>query len=820
MAGSAPRPTSRVGRFELLRVLGRGAQSTVWLARDPRLEREVALKLIEGADSAALGEGLAEARAVAALNHPHIVPVFEADVHQPPGAAVQSYLVFEVVPGESLAERLKSRGALAPRAAVEMLLGAVDAIAQAHAAGVVHRDLKPSNVLLDAAGRARVTDFGIAARTHAGAAPVAAAGTPRYIAPETLEGQAPTPAVDVFALGLLIAECLLGRALVDDPGAEAAMARIARGDREPLALPAATPQPVDDALRAIVHRCLAHDAAARYRDARELHGALLAWLSPPATVAASDDQPDAAPKAGVLEFLLRRMRHKSDFPALSDSVSRIQRVANAENESLGSLAAEILKDVALTHKLLRLVNTASYSHAGGGTISTVSRAVALIGFAGIRNLALSLVLLEHMNDKLHAEQIKQEFVRSLMAGTLASELSSASRDAEEGFIAALMCNLGRLLTEFYFPEEAEQVRRLVRPGAAPAREAPRLPVPEAQASATVLGLSYEDLGVGVAKSWGLPDSLQRAMRAPAGAPPSQPPAQAADRQRWLAAASNEVADALLHAEPHEAAARVNAVAERHARALGLAPRDIAEAVQRARARLTQLADGLQLRLRPGSAAERLLDRPFSSAAAAEAAFADSLSGHALGEPGAASATPAGQVDVAGVLAAGIQDITATMVGDSFKLNEVLRMILETMYRALELRRIVFCLRDARTGELVGRLALGEGSEGLAPRFRVALKPSAGQPIDLFAAVSLKGADTLIADATLPAIAPRLPTWFKGDLAAPTFLLLPLTLKGAAIGLIYADQSKAGAIRIEEKELALLRTLRNQAVMAFRQASGG
>lgn len=812
MAGPQAR---RIGRFELLRVLGHGAQSTVWLARDPRLEREVALKLIEGADAAALGEGLAEARAVAALNHPHIVAVFESDVHQPPGAPAQSYLVFEVVPGESLAERLKSRGAIAPRAAVELLLGAVDAIAQAHAAGVVHRDLKPSNLLLDAAGRARVTDFGIAARTHPGAAPVAAAGTPRYVAPETLAGDAPTPAVDVFALGLLVAECVLGRPLVEEKGAEAAMARIARGDREPLALPAQTPQPIDDALRAIVQRCLAHDPAARYRHAGELHAALLAWLAP--VPAGTSD--DAAPKAGVLEFLLRRMRHKSDFPALSDAVSRIQRVANAENESLGSLAAEILKDVALTHKLLRLVNTASYSHAGGGTISTVSRAVALIGFAGIRNLALSLVLLEHMNDKLHAEQIKQEFVRSLLAGTLAAELSPLSRDAEEGFIAALMCNLGRLLTEFYFPEEAEQVRRLVRPGAAPARETPRLPVPEAQASASVLGLSYEELGIGVARSWGLPESLQRAMRAPAGASPSQPPAQPGERMRWLATASNEVADALLHAEPHQAAQRVNAVAERHARALGLAPSDVAEAVQRARTRLTQLADGLQLKLKPGSAAERLLDRPVSPTAAADAAFADSLSGHALGDPRPAAAV-GGAVDVAGVLAAGIQDITATLVGDSFKLNEVLRMILETMYRALGLRRIVFCLRDARSGELVGRLAMGEGSEGLAPRFRIALKPAAGQPIDLFAAVSLKGADTLIADATVAAIAPRLPAWFKGDLAAPTFLLLPLVLKNAPIGLIYADQSAPGAIRIEEKELALLRTLRNQAVMAFRQASGG
>ena len=93
----------------------------------------------------------------------------------------------------------------------------------------------------------------------------------------------------------------------------------------------------------------------------------------------SESEAGAASNSGTLDFLLRRMRHKSDFPALSDSIARIQRIAASENESLASLSSEILKDVALTNKLLRLVNSAHFTHAGGGSISTVSRAVALIG---------------------------------------------------------------------------------------------------------------------------------------------------------------------------------------------------------------------------------------------------------------------------------------------------------------------------------------------------------------------------------------------------------------------------------------------------------
>ena len=171
------------------------------------------------------------------------------------------------------------------------------------------------------------------------------------------------------------------------------------------------------------------------------------------------------------------------------------------------------------------------------------------------------------------------------------------------------------------------------------------------------------------------------------------------------------------------------------------------------------------------------------------------------------------VNAAEVLASGIQDITNTLVED-YKLNDVLRMILETMFRALGFRRIVFCLRDAKTNSLTGRFGLGEGAEAVAACFKVPLRAEEG----LFAAVCLRGADTMIADATVANIHARLPPWFRQQVNAPSFLLLPMMLKGAPFALIYADKATAGGIALGDKELSLLRTLRNQAVMAFRQAS--
>ncbi|RZL97028.1 MAG: serine/threonine protein kinase, partial [Variovorax sp.] len=561
-----PDAIPQLGRFRLLNRLGEGAQATVWLAHDPLLDREVAVKLLKSAaEAVAVDEWLHEARAVSRLTHPNIVPVFEAD-----SQGGRSYLVFEYVSGGTLSQRLRAGPRPAAAEAVTLLLGVLDGLTAAHAAGIVHRDLKPSNILLDARGKVRVMDFGIAARVsndaHVSSRVV---GTPGYISPEAARGAAAHPQMDVFAAAVMLAEMLSSQRLNHDSDPWRAVQRVQTTD---LVLPSGLPGDVDDALRAIVQRGLSREASARWPSAVAMRDALAAWLRPEA-------QPDAdAQDAPVLDFLLRRMRHKSDFPALSDAIVRIQRLTQSEHESLASLSNEILKDVALTQKLLRLVNTAAYRHTGGGGISTVSRAVALIGFAGIRNLALSLVLLERMENKGHAQRLREDFLRSLMAASVARELCLNEREAEEAFLGAMLHHLGRTLTEFYFPEEAETVRRLVSAAEDGA------PLTEAAASAQVLGMSFEALGLGVARQWGLPDSLQRAMRRPGGEIPAKRIEDAGERQRWVARAANEMADLILHTPPEQAHAKVRALAQRHARALGIGVERVEQAADIARQR--------------------------------------------------------------------------------------------------------------------------------------------------------------------------------------------------------------------------------------------
>ena len=516
--------------------------------------------------------------------------------------------------------------------------------------------------------------------------------------------------------------------------------------------------------------------------------------------------------SGTLAELLRRMRHQTDFPAMSESIVRVQTLASSETESLNALTNEILKDVALTQKLLRLVNSAQFAHSGGG-ISTVSRAVSLIGFAGIRNLALSLLLLEHMQDKAHAQQLRTEFLRSLLAASLASDLCTVVHEGEEAFIGALFQNLGRMLAGYYLPDEARRVRDAVVAGQT-----------EVSAATQVLRLDYETLGLGVARAWGLPGPIQRLMSRPVGRPPARMPADHAERLRWLVLAANEAADAVLAHGDQVLPQKLERLAHQYAASLGLDANRVVQSVHQARDRLAQTAEVLGIVVVPHTPAARLAQRLPEPQADATLAVdevtstvdaQDSMSGllafNAV-EPEPHAPAPTPENISLGLLSTGIQDVTQALA-DGGALNDVLRMVLETLFRALGCRRVLLCLRDATGQQLLGRMGLGEDAAEIARCFKLPLQGGN----DLFALVCNKGVDTLISDARAPNVAQRLPAWYREQIGAPCFLLLPLQLKGAPLGLIYADTAVAGAITLGEQPLALVKTLRNQAVMAFRQA---
>jgi HD-like signal output (HDOD) protein len=523
-------------------------------------------------------------------------------------------------------------------------------------------------------------------------------------------------------------------------------------------------------------------------------------------------------KQATLEFLLRRMRHKSDFPALSDSVSAINKLTVSEKESINKLSNTILKDYALTNKILRLVNSAYYRQAGGGNISTVSRAVIVLGFDAIRNIAITVLLFEHLQDKANARELKEAFLRCNLAGLLARDAGQkfAAREMEEAFICSLFHDLGKLLAQYYFPEELETIRISMQ----------QKRIGEDQASAQVLGISFEDLGIGIARTWGFPGSIVNAMRK-LGDGPVKKPATQEETLRVLAGFSNELCDQMVASGADNRSSVIASISKRFAASMSFSENQLLGVVEKSFEELTQVANILHVNLKQSPFARQI--KSFShSTAGTEATKAgsdgfnsamektvlnDTFTADTVGIDGVDLDEEGASADAESVLTAGIQDISNSLV-DDFTLNDILRIILETMYRAMGFKRVLLCLKDPRTGQMAGRFGFGPDTTELARKFRF---PISYTP-DVFHVAVSKAADILISDIDDPKIKDKIPSWYRDLMPARTFVLFPLCIKGNPVALIYCDKDKASSIVIPEKELQLLKTLRNQAVLAIKQAA--
>jgi serine/threonine protein kinase len=253
------------GRYSLLGTLGKGGMADVYHARDLNLQREVAIKMLRESlieDPAFQARFLQEARAAANLTHPNIVTIFDFGCD-----ADRYFIVMEYIKGMDLKTLIRQRGSLAVPEAVELMIQVCAGVGYAHRAGLIHCDLKPQNILVSHDGLAKITDFGIA-RALSTIRPDEQAdivwGSPLYSAPEQTAGAPPTPATDVYALGVTFFEMLTG-ALPFDAEDPASLAELH------LTVPPPAPRSINstipDTLEQITLKVLSKEPSARYRTA-------------------------------------------------------------------------------------------------------------------------------------------------------------------------------------------------------------------------------------------------------------------------------------------------------------------------------------------------------------------------------------------------------------------------------------------------------------------------------------------------------------------------------------------------------------------------
>ncbi len=282
--------TLLAGRYTILGPLGAGGMANVYHARDLNLQREVAIKLLREdliADPAFEARFLQEARAAANLLHPNIVTVY--DFGHDSG---RMFMAMEYVQGTDLKTLLRRRGSLPIEESVGLVIQVCAGVGYAHRAGLVHCDLKPQNILITADGRAKITDFGIAralATIHPEEYSDVVWGSPQYFAPEQAAGGPPSPASDVYSLGIILYEVLTTRLPFEAPdSAQLAHMHQTASPAPPRSLNPLVPAPLEQ----IVFKVLSKEPSARYRTADQL-GRVLMTFAPRTTVA--DLPPRALP---------------------------------------------------------------------------------------------------------------------------------------------------------------------------------------------------------------------------------------------------------------------------------------------------------------------------------------------------------------------------------------------------------------------------------------------------------------------------------------------------------------------------------------------
>ena len=334
--------SSRIGPYEIVALIGTGGMGEVYHARDARLDRSVAIKVLtaaRGVQRPELDRFEREARAIARVNHPHICTVHDVGEHE--GVP---FLVMELLEGETLGERLEL-GALPVDQAVVIAAQIAEALDAAHSKGVIHRDLKPSNVMLTANG-AKLLDFGLAklrdgdyrdgAREPTESAPLTREGdllgTLPYMAPEQIDGQEIDTRTDIFSFGVMLYEMMTRRRPFAGNTRSALIAAIVGAQP----LPAASLQSgISPPLERVIERCLAKERNGRWQTARDL-ATELAWIAAGAPSAAvpskfahpsplaarvdrsrcrrSADQSRVGRHDGSRSVTRRRHLHQSDVP--------------------------------------------------------------------------------------------------------------------------------------------------------------------------------------------------------------------------------------------------------------------------------------------------------------------------------------------------------------------------------------------------------------------------------------------------------------------------------------------------------------------------
>jgi non-specific serine/threonine protein kinase len=562
VAPATPKPQAAVrmfGRRQLLRLLGKSERTMAWAAAeaDGGPELMIVLPRVQPVGAAALERWTQAVNRGARLNHPHLARVVEIGLQDG-----WPFVAYDIGAAATLSDRLTSTGLPAVEIAA-LMVQALGGLAFAHEGGVVHHDLQPFLMLVDDDGELRLAGLEVAADEAERAGGSVETGA--------LLATRDAAQRDVLALGIVLHQGMTGQPVLGEADVGRVIDRLPPTGRDIVRVPWTTAHPVPEALRAIVNRATDRQERQRYRNARTLARALEGWL-----------QIEAGGASGPLALLQDKLRAAGVLPSSPGAAAQAAKLALMERERTIELADVVLQDLALAFELLRAVNTAQVRGAqvsGSGPVLTVRRAIAMLGLNGVRRAALTLRPWPGPLNDGGAKELDRLIARVKRAGRVALALRPAGYDGEVVYLITLLQNLGRLVVQYHFADEAAQIRRLMQPAPSGRAGEPDEPgMNEESASLAVLGADTEAIGIAVARHWGLDDSVLPMIRRHSMSAPVRSGDSDDDQLRLSASAANEALDALALPAPQQQQA-LQRVVQRYGRALEFGLKDLQAALQ-------------------------------------------------------------------------------------------------------------------------------------------------------------------------------------------------------------------------------------------------
>lgn len=556
---AAPSPLRSFGRFELRALLSKSVRSLIWRVFDARHGQELMLCMPREKPNsiAALEHWLRMAQGAERVQHPNLAQPFEiGQVENWP------YVAYDRALGETLDERLARQPAPLPLDAAQWIGQVLEGLAFAHEAGHAHRDLQTASLLIDGSDKVRLMGLEVAQEVFP--ATVDFNAVTRRAVRESAEE-------DVLCVGLMLNRILSGKPVLEENDLQHVVQQMQPLGREIVRLGWETPHPIPDPLRAICNRATDRQLRQRYHLARSFWRALDGWRQ-----AAAQDN------GGPIVLLLDKLQRLGHLPTTTTGIHRFTAGSGLEAQHASALSDLVLKDMALSLELLRRVNNAlrqsgHQSADGGETVLNMQRAIQMLGLDGVQRAANALKPWPGPLTPVAAEMLRQVMARVIKAGQVAQALRPAGYDAEVVYLITVMQNLGRLLLQYHFPDDAQQIRQLMVPPE-PTEEIPHPPSLSEQAAAyAVLGCDLDALGAAVARHWGLGDELLQMIRRQPLDAPVHPPRTDADTLRLTCSLANELVDALTLPEAKRRPG-VEAATRRYAKPLGLGLREVMDAL--------------------------------------------------------------------------------------------------------------------------------------------------------------------------------------------------------------------------------------------------